>query len=106
MSAIATSEYASGPELVFGLVGPVGTDLASVVGVLQDVLSQVDYKSSPYRLSQLMHDIPREPWSRLAEDTDVLYEEFVHSHMTAGDELCKALKTCDAVAHLGVGAIR
>jgi cytidine deaminase len=102
MSLIGTSGDDKGPELVFGLVGPVGTDLASVGSVLQDVLSQVDYKSEVYRLSQLMHEIPQAPWSLLNDGT---FEENVHSHMTAGNKLCEALKRCDAVALLGVGAI-
>jgi len=104
MSWTATSDPTKGPELVFGLVGPVGTDLASVGSVLQDVLSQVDYKSELYRLSHLMHDIPQTPWSQLKDKGP--FEEIVHSHMTAGDKLCKVLKRCDAVALLGVGAIR
>ncbi len=102
MSSIGTSGDDKGPELVFGLVGPVGTDLASVGSVLQDVLSQVDYRSEVYRLSQLMHEIPQAPWSFLNDGT---FEENVHSHMTAGNKLCETLKRCDAVALLGVGAI-
>ncbi|MGA3077905.1 MAG: hypothetical protein ABSG56_30040 [Bryobacteraceae bacterium] len=50
-----------GPELVFGLVGPLGTDLDLVGRVLEDVLSQVEYKSEVHRLSRLMRDVPREP---------------------------------------------
>ena len=102
MSSVATNDYTKGPELVFGLVGPVGIDLSLVGTVLQDVLSQVDYQSEVYRLSQLMHELPQPPWSRLNDGT---FEETVHSHMTAGNKLCEVLKRREAVALLGVGAI-
>lgn len=102
MSSVGTNDHTKGPELIFGLVGPVGIDLSLVGNVLMDVLSQVDYKSEVYRLSQLMHEIPQPPWSLLKDGT---FEETVHSHMTAGNRLCEVLKRPEAVALLGVGAI-
>ncbi len=91
-----------GPELVFGLVGPLGTDLDLVGRVLQDVLSQVEYKSEVHRLSQLMRDLPKEPWSLLQDGS---FDQMVDTHMTAGNKFCEVLERNDAVALLGIGAI-
>ncbi len=91
-----------GPELIFGLVGPIGTDLDLVGRVLQDVLSQVEYKSEIHRLSLLMRDVPKKPWSLLRDGP---FDRMVDSHMTAGNKLCEVLERNDAVALLGIGAI-
>jgi hypothetical protein len=91
-----------GPELIFGLVGPLGTDLPLVGRVLQDVLSQVEYRSEVHRLSQLMRYVPKEPWSLLKDGP---FDQMVDSHMTAGNKLCEILERNDAVALLGIGAI-
>jgi len=55
-------EAASTPELVFGLVGPLGTDLSAVAQVLQEALAQVRYESEIHRLSHLMRDLSGAPW--------------------------------------------
>lgn len=98
----AAAEKPKGSELVFGLVGPLGTDLDLVGRVLQDVLSQVEYKSEVHRLSLLMRDVPKQPWSLLKDGP---FDQMVDSHMTAGNKFCEALERNDAVALLGIGAI-
>lgn len=90
------------PELVFGLVGPLGTDLGMVAQVLQDELAQVRYASEAHRLSHLMRDLSREPWSKLQDGPR---DETIEAHMTAGNELRQTLERNDAVAMLGVLAI-
>jgi cytidine deaminase len=92
-----------GPELIVGLVGPLGTDLTAVSKVLEDALGQVGYKSQAYRLSQLMRDLPRPPWSDLSDGPR---DAEIDAHMTAGNKLREILDRNDAVAMLGVLAIR
>src|SRR5689334_12785391 len=90
------------PELVFGLVGPLGTDLTAVAQILQDALAQVDYVSEVYRLSRLMWDLSGKPWSDL---TDGPRDVTIDAHMTAGNKLRETLDRNDAVAMLGLLAI-
>src|SRR2546423_1257568 len=91
------------PELVFGLVGPLGTDLALVAEHLKDALSQVRYRAEVYRLSRLMRELLAEPWLALRDGP---LDEEIDSHMTAGNEVRKQTQRNDALAMLGVGAMR
>jgi deoxycytidylate deaminase len=49
---------ASSPELVFGLVAPIGVDLDLVTDVLEHTLSEVGYCAHPFRLTKLMQEVP------------------------------------------------
>jgi hypothetical protein len=49
----------SDPEIFFGLVGAVGTDLRSVGHQLKDELHRVGYSADIIRLSDLMLDTDR-----------------------------------------------
>jgi cytidine deaminase len=51
------------PELILGLVGAVGTDLAFVVSALEESLREVDYEAREVRLSDLLREFPR--WASL-----------------------------------------
>jgi cytidine deaminase len=90
-------------ELVFGLVGPLGTDLSAVAQALKDALAQVRYESEPYRLSRLMRDLSGEPWSTLE---DGHRDTTIDAHMTAGNKLRETLGRNDAMAMLGLIAIQ
>lgn len=91
-----------GPELVIGIVGAIGTDLAAVSESLQRHLGSVGYFSSEIRVSALLHDI--ETYAPLAaiQDKEVYYEE----HMNAGNDLCRRLVRSDAMALLSVLQLR
>lgn len=91
------------PELVFGLVGPLGTDLTAVAQVLGDALAQVGYSAEVHRLSKLMHDLNGEPWSKLKDGPR---DETINDYMTAGNCLRQRLDRQDAMAMLGLTAIR
>jgi cytidine deaminase len=91
------------PELVFGLVGPLGTDLSAVAQVLRDALAQVRYGSEVYRLSRLMWDLSGEPWSALQDGPR---DTTTDAHMTAGNKLRETLGRNDAMAMLGLLAIQ
>lgn len=90
-----------GPELVFGLVGPIGTDMGLVSEVLGDELSKVRYQCSEIKVSALLHDIPK--FSRLPDSPP---ERRYNAHMDAGNKLRRSLKSGDALALLSVAAIR
>ena len=46
------------PELVFGLVAPIGVDLDIVVDSLKSALDAVGYDADEFRLTRLMQDVP------------------------------------------------
>jgi hypothetical protein len=75
---------ASTPELVFGLVGPLGTDLSAVAQSLKDALAQVRYDSEIHRLSHLLRDLAGEPWNQLQDGPR---DATIEAHMTAGNKL-------------------
>ena len=90
-------------ELVFGLVGPLGTDLGAAAQVLKDALAQVRYESEVYRLSRLMRDLSGEPWRDLQDGPR---DTTIDAHMTAGNKLRQTLGRNDAMALLGLIAIQ
>ena len=89
-----------GPELVFGLVGALGSDLELVTDTLCDSLSIVDYSCRKIRISQLLHEI--DGW----EFPETLEEGRINKHMDKGNELRNSLERGDALALLAIGAIR
>lgn len=94
---------ASRPELAFGLVGPLGTDTSLVEDHLRNALTAVGYRSEPLRLSRLMREIPQPPWSLLKDETR---DQEIKNHIDAGNELRRRLGRNDALALLGLGALR
>jgi hypothetical protein len=96
-------ETKSGPEIVFGLVGSVGTELDFVAQCLSAAVADLNYQPLTIRLSELMHEVEMDPYRGLPEEP--AYERYM-SHMTAGNDLRKSLERGDALAMLAVGAIR
>jgi deoxycytidylate deaminase len=103
LGATMAPEINPGPEIVFGLVGSVGTDLDLVAKCLVTALSDVSYRPLTVRLSELMHEIELDQWKTLEQSP--AYERYM-SHMTAGNDLRKLLSRGEALAMLAVGAIR
>jgi deoxycytidylate deaminase len=91
------------PEIVFGLVGAVGTDLDLITECISESLSDFSYTCVPIQLSKLMHDVPADPWRGLPESPP--YDRY-SEHMTAGNKFRGLLERGDALAMLAVGAIR
>lgn len=91
-----------GPELVIGLVGAIGTDLAFVSESLQRHLSGVGYFSSEIRVSHLLHEIAS--FAHLAAVQDK--EQYYGKHMDAGNYLCLQLERSEAMALLAVLQLR
>jgi hypothetical protein len=98
-----TSEVKHGPEIVFGLVGSVGTDLDFVSQCIGTALADVNYKPLLVRLSELMHEIELDRWKQLAQRP--AYDRYM-AHMTAGNQVRSFVNRGDALAMLVVGAIR
>jgi hypothetical protein len=88
------------PELVFGLVGAVGTDNEKIIGALNTALSRVKYNLVSIHLIEGVRQI--EKWSTIpTKPLDDRYD----SHMDAGNEFREILNRGDALSLLGIGAI-
>ncbi len=92
-----------GPELVIGLVGPIGTGLRELGDALESSLVEVGYDSARIRLSELMHELPDEPWSSLATSNPA---QRYPAYMDAGTELRSRLADGAALAMLAIAEIR
>lgn len=92
------------PELFFGLVGPVGTDLESVFESLRRELLAVNYSTQEVRLSSLLADCDR--YAALRDTSGLPEHERITRFMDAGDEFRRNAERGDAVALLGIGRVR
>jgi cytidine deaminase len=97
------TEHGKRPELYFGLVGPLGTDLRAMLAMLTDALRAMNYHAYEVRLSKAMRDIPAAPWSELRQG---YRDDEIRSHIKAGNALRERLRRSDAMAMLGIGTIR
>ena len=86
------------PELVIGLVGPVGTDLQLVTNVIRSELDKVNYSTETIRISSLLAHIDELKRHLKTEPEDERYE----THMTAGTNFRERLERGDALALLGI----
>lgn len=91
------------PELVFGLVGPIGTDLGEVGYALQAALKGLGYESDIVRLSSLLRDTPIPSAKSLPGRDD---PDYYRSHMDAGDDLRELFQSGDALAGYAIRRIR
>jgi cytidine deaminase len=88
------------PELVFGLVGPVGSDLTRVSEQLALSLESQGYRSHTIHLIELVHELDK--WRNLEEAP---LDRRIETHMDAGNGLRRTLERGDALAMLGIGAV-
>lgn len=89
------------PELVFGLVGPIGTDMQLVERVLEKELQKVYYKSVKIHVSDLFSEVPT--------DVDLVstpLEKRYESRIKAGNKIRQLINRKDALALLAVSKIR
>lgn len=94
----------SKPELVIGLVGPVGTDLHGLARSVEERLSAFKYRSVIIRASKLI-----ESWCKPDLEKEIGGKkggERIELLMNAGDSLRKNVGKGDALVPLIVGAIR
>lgn len=92
-------------ELVFALVGAVGTDLRHVGDLITQSLSRVGYTSERIRLSDLVVD--RTGYAEVAKlKSDWKEDERIGGLMDAGDAFRRRARRGDAVALLGIAKMR
>jgi deoxycytidylate deaminase len=94
------SQQVDSPELFIGLVGAAGTELDKLTTLLSDSLEKVRYSASLIRLAQLLRAVPR-----YRDLPTKMVDEYLDSHMTAGDDFRTVVGQSDAVALLGIGEI-
>ncbi len=93
--------FAKQPELVFGLVGPIGVDLEFVTKALGEALEDVGYEARVFRITQLMQEVPLTLPLGAAGYIDSFKERIAYAN-----EVRERLQRNDALAILGVSAIR
>ena len=92
------------PEIVFGLVGAVGTDLELAAELLTEILRTFGYHvGAPISLSRLLNEVQR-PVDLPTRQT-AGYDEYVDARMTAGDELRRDLQRAGALAQMAIHEI-
>ncbi len=110
MARLASSSFPEplepieGPELVFGLVGAIGTDLDQVADVLSEALRLVNYRPQVVRVSALLHQLPK--YRALARKSFKSHFEKTREHMDAGSELRFMAGRGDILALLSIAKIR
>ncbi len=91
------------PEIVIGLVSPLGVDFDTVFDELSAILDEVGYTPVPIKLSAALEettDVHKIPLKREYEDER--YESF----MTAGNQLREKMGRMDALALLAMAQIK
>lgn len=94
----------NGPELFFGLVGAVGTNLTPVIDTLKKQLAEVDYEPVLIRLSELLLKLKRNSHLKFLHDGPE--DERIDKFMDAGNEARRHLERGDAMALLAMRDIR
>jgi cytidine deaminase len=93
--------YIPKPELVFGLVGPIGTDLATVSEIFRKTLSDVGYQSFEIKITSLLEEFEYDFQLR-NEPIESRYD----SYIKASNKFRQLVDRQDIFALLSVGAIR
>ena len=92
-----------GPELVFGVVGPVGTDRNELIEVLGDKLQDYGYSTERVHVSVILRKLPGLTWLEGMKD-----DEFsrIKRHMRAGTLVREVCERGDTLACFSVAEIR
>jgi len=88
------------PELIFGLVAPIGVDLGLVSSVLSHVLHEVSYEAREFRLTTLMREVPINQ-----EIVESPYIQSYRDKIAYANEVRRQLGD-DGLAALAISAIR
>ncbi|WP_282170685.1 anti-phage dCTP deaminase [Ruegeria atlantica] len=87
------------PELVFGLVGPIGVNMDDVQSSLSDALSQVGYKAKVIHLTQLL--------KKYEQDLHGPKQQTIYADKIAtANAFCSTAKNGAAMAALAISEIR
>jgi hypothetical protein len=88
------------PELIFGVVAPIGVDVDIITEVLERSLQEMDYDACLLRLTELMKEVPI---SKQISDAPLL--QSYRDRISYANEVCRLLGN-DALAALAISAIR
>jgi deoxycytidylate deaminase len=92
------------PELIFGLIGALGADIAGAERFLRTQLATVQYDVQPtIKLTDLLLELSGEPFDKLSVDGK---RARVDKFMDAGNLLRRRTERGEALAMLGVNALR
>ncbi len=99
-TAAGPAAYDTRPDLVFGLVCPIGADLERVKVLVSGHLNRFGYRPRTIKLTDEMRQLPHPYWQVLSKDVprDIRYQAF----MDAGDCLREFMERQDAMAMLAV----
>lgn len=89
-------------ELFFGLAGAAGTNFSRVIGILQNCLGKVSFKTEPIRLSDFFSEI--ETYDIVLKESPE--EQRIATRMEAGDKFREDTGLGDAVALLAINKIK
>ena len=92
------------PELIFGLAGPIGVDLDLVQSILSAQLRQVNYESTPIKLTDEMRQFEVDDVAAAPESTD-LFTTY-NWKMDYANALRKKYDSGDTLARIAIQAIR
>lgn len=95
-------ELSKHPELIFGLVAPIGVDLTLVETKLRHALVAVGYEPSPIRITELMKQIPVEV---AIEDTNDPFRHYA-SRIEYANSVREKCGSDGALAALAIHRIR
>ncbi len=95
------NEQSSRPELLIGLVGPIGVDMDTVTECLKEELGKVRYKSEVIHVTTIMRAIEN---AESVDEND--YAAKYHSLIDLADEFRKRCKDNSALAGLAMTEIR
>jgi hypothetical protein len=98
---VTTAATVDNPEIVIGLVGPIGVDLDAVVGFLTDALAKVQYTAEVIHITQVMRDVL--PQIVVDEST---YVNRYASLIRHADTVRREVNNNAALACLAIGDIR
>jgi cytidine deaminase len=98
---VEMAEAQARPELFFGLVAPVGSELTRITAQLETALAEVGYRAKIVHMIEQIHEL--EPWKELPESP---LDDRINRHMDAGNELRRQTQRGDAIAMLGVGEVQ
>jgi hypothetical protein len=93
---------APAPELIFGLVGPIGVDLDTVTSLLEDALHVVNYNVDALRVTKLMQEIPTD----VTLDENPHYIDSFRQRINYANAVRNKLARSDAMSILAISAIR
>lgn len=89
------------PEIIIGLVGPIGVELDIVIDQIQTQLQSVNYKSHIIKITDILKD---PPFSIKIDESS--FSKRYLSLISEADRICAAYGSADFLARLSVAKIR